>query len=83
MYSHLGNKSLKKNCYDSVIYPLWLRQFFTFAFQVLTTLNNECETILTNTTENCMNSSLCNLAHYVTELPEGEVLMSKHVGAME
>jgi hypothetical protein len=30
-----------------------------------------------------MKCSLCNLAGYITELPEDDVLMLKHVGAME
>jgi hypothetical protein len=47
------------------------------------TLNGECDVFLTNTTNNCMNCSLCNLAGYITELPEDDLLMLKRAGVME
>jgi hypothetical protein len=47
------------------------------------TVIREYEDLFNQHYQTCMNRSLCNLAGYVIELPEDDVLTSNHVGAME
>jgi hypothetical protein len=46
----------------------------------ITILNNECESFLTKP-QDCINT-LCNLAGNEQELPEDDLLVLKHVGAI-